>query len=821
MPFWEPQLGPQLKAATCPVDFVFFGGSRGGGKSDCLLGRQLYGAQKHKKHWNGLILRRKYKEFAEMRRRIDGMIEAGLPAVRVGGDQQTNFIRFGGSLSGAQITMAAVEHEKQLQDFVGQQYTEISIDECTTFPFFYNMVDKLKGSNRSPYGVPCRMFGTGNPGGPGHNAVKEYFGLGSDGVPPETVMWRDLDNGMKESRIFIPSFLDDNKILCENDPLYVARLKSISDPALRRAWLDGDWDVFIGQAFTFSREHHVIEPYRIPPGSPIYTTFDWGFGKPFSWGWWFIDNDGRAIRFSEWYGSTGVPDEGLRLADADIAEGIVEREKRMSVDQGCIVQRLAGPDCFSKKPDYKGGGQGRSTAEVFADFGIYLMAGDPSRELKIRQFRERLRIPRDDDGHVIDAPMLQVFSTCKDFIRTIPALCMDENKPEDIDTSQEDHCFAGDTLVDTDQGQVPIRDLVGKSGYVLTAGGYWTRFSRCRLVSKNVKTVRITFEDGRSIVCTPDHRFYVKTNKYTEAKDLTDEACHVSIPINQKIREGLSWKSLLSTKQSKILTASHIGSVVAIFREKAKGFIGWCGSSITELSQGVVTSITKTMMLATTSPATLSYANLPNTYHPMQHKTTILHGLRQCARVLLRGMEARRVLNGTSSNMKKTASIGLGSQRLIFARNAEKNLKEWFLRGSALANASSATGKSLSAMMANALSVEKGLSDSEKLVQGLVRQERHGKTVRVLEVEQSKNSDVYCLDAAFTHAFCVEGGILVHNCYDEACHIVMARPINEFKLSRMPVSMAGRVAQYVTGKTRIHPDMPVSGSRNTYLPAEV
>lgn len=431
---WEAQPGPQAKAVICPADFTFFGGSRGGGKSDCLIGRQLKGAERYGNHWNGLIIRRKYKEFAELRRRWDELISDGLPAERVGGDQQTNYIRF---KNGARVTMPAIQRLEMANDYVGHQFTEIGLDECTTFPFFTQMIDKLKGSLRSPHGVPCRMFGTGNPGGPGHNEVKEYFKLGNDsGVKPETVIYGE--DG--DSRVFIPSFLADNKILCENDPKYVNRLMSISDPALRKAWLDGDWDVFIGQAFTFNARYHVIGYRPIPQEAPIYMTFDWGWGAPFSIGWWWVDADGRLYRFNEWYGWNGTPNQGLRITDGEIAQGIKDREREMGINKR-IIFRLCDPTCFNKKPDYRGGGQGPSTAEVFADYGLYLAPGDPNRTLKIRQFRERMSLSFDQNGRLIEPPMLQVYSNCKHFIRTIPALCMDDLNPEDIDTDQEDHVY--------------------------------------------------------------------------------------------------------------------------------------------------------------------------------------------------------------------------------------------------------------------------------------------------------------------------------------------------------------------------------------------
>ena len=433
--FWQPQPGPQVKAVTCPVDFVFFGGSRGGGKSDALIGRQLHGAEKYGDHWNGLIVRRKYKDFIEMRSRIDGMIRAGLPAVRIGGEAQPNYVRFE---NGARWVMVAIHRLDLVDDFVGHQYTEISLDECTTFPFFTNMVDRLKGSSRSPHGVPCHMFGTGNPGGSGHMQVKDYFQLGSQyGSNPETVIYDE--NG--ESKIFIPSFLKDNRILCENDPKYVNRLMSIRDPALRKAWLDGDWDAYIGQAFEIRDGIHIIDDiWPIPSNAPMFTTFDWGFGAPFSWAWWWIDADGCAYRCAEWYGWNGTPQEGLRLEDSKVAEGVLERQQKMGFSERAITH-LASPDCFSKKPDYRGGGQGPSTAEVFAAKGLYLIPADHTRETKIRQFRERLRYEVDETGKVTHPPMMRIYRSCKQFIRTVPSLSVDDDNPEDIDTEQEDHAY--------------------------------------------------------------------------------------------------------------------------------------------------------------------------------------------------------------------------------------------------------------------------------------------------------------------------------------------------------------------------------------------
>jgi len=286
-------------------------------------------------------------------------------------------------------------------------------------------------------GIPdeeCPFIGGTNPGGIGHNYCKAYWI--SKVYPPEFIHPIDYRNAFK----FIPSKAEDNPHL---DKAYWQMLNTLPEH-LRKAFRDGSWDIFQGQAFTFMREYHVTKALPIPKHAPIYTTFDWGFGAPFAWGWWWVDADGRGYRFSEFYGWNGTPNQGLRWEDSRIADEIIKREVELSKRYDISFHnaiRKAGPDCFQKKPDYKGGGQGPSTAEVFASRGLYLSPGDPRRELKIRQFRERLKIPVDAQGKQNGLPMLMVYEECDQFIRTIPDIVVHPNNPEDVDDKGEDHIY--------------------------------------------------------------------------------------------------------------------------------------------------------------------------------------------------------------------------------------------------------------------------------------------------------------------------------------------------------------------------------------------
>lgn len=377
--YWAPQKGPQTLAATAPVDEILYGGTRGGGKSDAAVGRQLRGSVLHGYKWNGVMFRRKYKELKELKRRFDELILMGMPATRRGGDNQSNVIEFhSGPAKGALITLTACENISAVDDWIGHQFTEICIDEAPQISFIALMIDKLKGSLRSPHGVPGHIFLTGNPGGPGAGALKLMY---IDPVTPgqiQRVIETDPITGeeLETTKVYIHSTLSDNKILVDNDPAYKRRLLSIQDPVLRAAWVEGRWDIYIGQAFQFSEYHHVIqtedEIWPIPSHVPIYMTFDWGFGAPFSILWWWVDDMNRVYCFAEWYGWDGkMPNKGARLTDPDIALGIMEKEQQLGI-LGRKIIRLVGRDCFNRKPNYLGGGQGPSTADEFKSFATQI-----------------------------------------------------------------------------------------------------------------------------------------------------------------------------------------------------------------------------------------------------------------------------------------------------------------------------------------------------------------------------------------------------------------------------------------------------------------
>jgi hypothetical protein len=121
---WEPQPGPQsLAVAAHFVDELMYGGARGGGKSDYLLGDFLQDVWQGEK-WRGIIFRRSHPELEEL---ITRAKEIYLPLGAVYKVSERMFI----FKTGATLKMRHVEVEADSDKYQGHQYTWIGWDELT------------------------------------------------------------------------------------------------------------------------------------------------------------------------------------------------------------------------------------------------------------------------------------------------------------------------------------------------------------------------------------------------------------------------------------------------------------------------------------------------------------------------------------------------------------------------------------------------------------------------------------------------------------------------------------------------------------------
>jgi hypothetical protein len=419
---WEPQAGPQSRLLTCPVFEVFYGGARGGGKTDGVLGDFAEHAATYGKDAVGLMVRRERTqliETIERSRQIYGPIGAEFR-------EQDKMWRFP---NGARIRFAYLERDADADGYQGHSYTRVYVEEIGTFPSSAPVL-KLMATLRSGAGVPVGFRATGNPGGPGHGWVRARY---IDPAPLGFKIIKDDVSGLE--RVYIPSRVTDNRYLGED---YVQRLRASGSEQLVRAWLEGDWSIVDGAYFPeFSLARHVVKPFEIPAGWARFRSMDWGSARPFSVGWFAVASDdtkagsitiprGCLVRYREWYGSS-APNVGLKLTAEEVAAGIKSREAKDSPMQG-----VADPAMFASDG-------GPSIAERMARGGVHLRPADNKRVAGRGQLGGwdalRARLKGEDE----DRPMLVVFSTCVDTIRTLPALQHDTAKPEDVDSDGEDH----------------------------------------------------------------------------------------------------------------------------------------------------------------------------------------------------------------------------------------------------------------------------------------------------------------------------------------------------------------------------------------------
>ena len=421
---WSPNVGPQSFFIECPIFEVLFGGARGGGKTQGVLGDWAVHASMYGVHANGLMVRRSLAELQDTIRESKGIYGP------VGAEYNESG-KFWTMPNEAKLTFAYLEDDADAQRYQGWSLTRLYAEECGNFPSPEPLM-KLKATLRSRYAsVGFRL--TGNPGGPGHQWVKARY---IDPAPRGYKIIAD-ENGLE--RVFIPSRVTDNPSLLANDPTYIDRLKSSGSKELVRAWLEGDWSVITGAYFPeFSISGHVIAEFEPPGHWTRIMGMDWGSYAPFAVLWAAISDGvdtpypaGSIVIYREWYGWDGRPNKGCRMTAQDVGYRLREINDECEPDDAVldpaafssdggpsIAERL---DCNFRRAD------NRRVARLGGSGGWDAVRG-------------RLR-GNDQSEH---KPLLYIGANCIHTIRTLPALQHDMHKPEDVDTTGEDH--AADAL---------------------------------------------------------------------------------------------------------------------------------------------------------------------------------------------------------------------------------------------------------------------------------------------------------------------------------------------------------------------------------------
>jgi hypothetical protein len=462
---WEPQPGSQVKfLSATPIFEVLYEGTRGGGKTDCLIMSFCnHVGQGHGAAWKGILFRQTYKQLGDVISKTKKWIWQIWPQAKFNASE--NYWEWPG---GERLLLRQFMKEDDYWNYHGHEYPWIGWEELCNWPTDSGYKRMLSCCRSSTPGMPRMIRATTNPYGPGHAWVKLRFRLPASRGKVQRDNLNTETGYIDPPRLAIHSSIYENKILLEADPNYIQNIAAAArNESERKAWLEGSWDVVAGGMFdsVWDSKYNVVEPFAIPSNWRILRSFDWGESRPFSVGWWAVSTGedliltgghvkstirGDLYRVKEWYGWTGKPNEGQRLLASEIAEGIVQRELqwrwRRPKENWCRVRGgVADSQIFSSENGMCIATDMKSKVRLDDGHrypGISWMPADKRAGSRIAgwsRMRQMLKNAHPSPQGMREKPGMFVTTDCEQFIRTVPVLPRDDKDQDDVNTEAEDH----------------------------------------------------------------------------------------------------------------------------------------------------------------------------------------------------------------------------------------------------------------------------------------------------------------------------------------------------------------------------------------------
>jgi len=412
---WSPQKGPQEMLVNCPITLIGYGGARGGGKTDGVLGKFAVKQEQLGDAFNAIFFRKELPQADDL---IERAKQIYLPLNAHWQDQKKQFT----FPNGGRLRFRPLADDADAEKYQGQNLSDCAIEEAGNYanpsPIF-----KLFGALRGN-GNP-QIILTFNPGGVGHSWLKELF------VKPapngKKILVKSLPNGSSFDYIYIPSRIGDNRILLAQDPEYINRLHMVGSPELVRAWLEGDFEIHEGSYFPEFSSRSIIAPFNIPKHWPRYLGYDWGYRSPFAAVWGAVSS-GRDDHGNE----VPYPKGAIIIYREMHGKGVDNKEQAARIaaaGRDEKVHAAADPSIFNTQGGPSIADQMHS---VFASYGHpQFRPADNDRISGWSQIRQRL---------VAKTPLLYITTNCPYLLETLPALSISKRNPEDADSEGDDHC---------------------------------------------------------------------------------------------------------------------------------------------------------------------------------------------------------------------------------------------------------------------------------------------------------------------------------------------------------------------------------------------
>ena len=237
----------------CGPTAIGVGGARGGGKSAWMFAQICLDDCQRFPGLKFLLLRKSAKA---LREQVRDLLKKTCANLKYNYREQAGVIEFGET--GSQIIIGHFKDESEINNFLGQEYDGIAIEELTTLTFdkWKNLMSCLRSSK---VGWRPRFYGAWNWGGLGHAWVKQVF-------------YDPYEQKREITTRYVLATVTDNRY---NNPEYINTLRSYVGWKYQ-SWFLGDPNFAAGNFFNHYRQDVHVYPNDIVDLNPADIVRWWG-----------------------------------------------------------------------------------------------------------------------------------------------------------------------------------------------------------------------------------------------------------------------------------------------------------------------------------------------------------------------------------------------------------------------------------------------------------------------------------------------------------------------------------------------------------------
>lgn len=337
--------------------------------------------------------------------------------------------------NGSTIYSLSIDKESDLDKIQGSEFQMVFIDEsCQLEEKYIRMIRARCRINTSQRNnliafnkrnglkwVFPKMILASNPIGPSTLWHKETFVDKGKNKP-------FIDEETKLPSRFIYGTLLDNEYIDAKE--YVRNLIGLGDETLMQAFLYGNFDIasdgFVFGKY-FDKEVHIVKPFKIPNGSILYRSLDWGYSDSTAVLWYYVTPNNETYIVGELVINKTEPE--------DIG-GIIGDIDNVFIKNGCRINQSSSPadtQIFAKTTSEL------SIMEQMKPIKFCkAYKGKGSRVAGIYLIKQMLKNAKNSDD--FNSPKLFIFDTCECLIKDIESIQVDPKNPFDANTnSPHDH----------------------------------------------------------------------------------------------------------------------------------------------------------------------------------------------------------------------------------------------------------------------------------------------------------------------------------------------------------------------------------------------